>query len=76
MSKKDNYNGLNSDQVLLSIMNNPTIWHNVPLIYLKRGNDSIRKIIGLNTDIKYAPLLSFFDKKGYYKLELPLEQAY
>ena len=76
VSKKDNYNGLNSDQVLLSIMNNPTIWYNVPLIYLKRGNDSIRKIIGLNTDIKYAPLLSFFDKKGNYKLALPLEQAY
>jgi len=76
VSKKDNYNGLNSDQVLLSIMNNPTIWYNVPLIYLKRGNDSIRKIIGLNTDIKYAPLLSFFDKKGNYKLELPLEKAY
>ena len=37
VSKSDTYKGLNSDQVLLSIMNNPAVWYNVPLIYLKRG---------------------------------------
>ena len=30
VSKNDKYQGLNSDQVLLSIMNNPAIWYNVP----------------------------------------------
>ena len=76
VSKSDTYNGLNSDQVLLSIMNNPAIWYNVPMIYLKRGNDSLRKITGLGTKEKYAPLISFFDAEGNYKIGPQLEKAY
>ena len=76
VSKNDKYQGLNSDQVLLSIMNNPAIWYNVPLIYLRRGNDSIRKLINIDLSSKYAPLLSFFDKNGNYKLANNLEEAY
>ena len=76
VSKKDKYLDLNSDQVLLSIMNKPAIWFNVPIIYLKRGNDSIRKIAGLNKKDKYAALISFFDSKGNYKLVEQLEDAY
>ncbi|MBL29888.1 MAG: cytochrome C biogenesis protein [Flavobacteriaceae bacterium] len=76
VSKKDNFNGLSSDQVLLSITNNPSVWYNVPIIYLKRGNDSIRKIAGLKKNDKYAPLVSFFDKNGNYKISNQLETAY
>ena len=76
VSKKDKYLDLNSDQVLLSIMNKPAIWFNAPIIYLKRGNDSIRKIAGLNKKDKYAALISFFDSKGNYKLVEQLEEAY
>ena len=32
VSRSDNYNGLNSDQVLLSIMDNPSLWFNAPLV--------------------------------------------
>ena len=76
VSKSDTYNGLNSDQVLLSIMNNPAVWYNVPMIYLKRGNDSLRRLTGVEEKAKYAPLLSFFDTEGNYKLALQLEEAY
>ena len=83
VSKNDTYKGLNSDQVLLSIMNNPAVWYNVPLIYLKRGNDSIRKLTGIKLKesifrkkAEYTPLISFFDKQGNYKLATPLEEAY
>ena len=83
VSKSDTYKGLNSDQVLLSIMNNPAVWYNVPLIYLKRGNDSIRKLVGIQLKesifrkkAEYAPLLSFFDSEGNYKLSPQLEAAY
>ncbi|MEK9614206.1 MAG: cytochrome c biogenesis protein CcsA [Flavobacteriaceae bacterium] len=76
VSKSDTYKGLNSDQVLLSIMNNPAVWYNVPMIYLRRGNDSIRKLTGLDTKAKYAPLLAFFDNQGNYKLAELLEEAY
>ena len=76
VSKSDTYKGLNSDQVLLSIMNNPAVWYNVPMIYLRRGNDSLRSVTGLGAKDKYAPLLSFFDTEGNYKIASQLEAAY
>ena len=76
VSKSDTYNDLNSDQVLLSILNGPAIWYNIPIIYLKRGNDSIRAITGVGKDAKYAPLISFFDQEGNYKIATQLEEAY
>ena len=76
VSKNDTYKGLNSDQVLLSIMNNPAVWYNMPMIYLKRGNDSIRSLTGQDSKAKYAPLLAFFDGQGNYKLAKPLEESY
>ncbi len=78
VSRSDNYNGLNSDQVLLSIMDNPSLWFNAPLVYLKPGQkgDTIRKIIGVSKDLKKAPLVSFFDELGNYKLATNLEKAY
>ena len=78
VSRSDNYNGLNSDQVLLSIMDNPSLWFNAPLVYLKPGQkgDTIRKIIGVSKDLKKAPLVSFFDELGNYKLASNLEKAY
>jgi len=76
VSKSDTYQGLNSDQVLLSILNGPAIWYNIPIIYLKRGNDSIRSITGVDKKAKYAPLISFFDQDGNYKIAKQLEEAY
>ena len=76
VSKKDAYKGLNSDQVLLSILNNPAVWYNIPIIYLKRGNDSIRKVVGLGPKEKYASLVRFFDTEGNYKISSQLETAY
>lgn len=76
ISKDDQYNGLNSDQVLISIMQRPKVWYNVPLIYLKRDNDSLRKIIGLRTDEKYAALADFFDSNGQYKLATQAKDSY
>ena len=76
VSKYDTYKGMNSDQVFLSILNNPAVWYNVPIIYLKRGNDSLRKITGVAPKSKYAPLVSFFDAQGNYKIASQLEQAY
>ena len=48
----------------------------MPIIYLKRGNDSLRKITGVAPKSKYASLVSFFDAQGNYKIASQLEQAY
>jgi len=76
VSKKDSYNGMNSDQVFLSIKQFPFAWIEIPLIYIKSGNDSIRKIIGVNSKDKYVTFKSFFDAKGNYKLSPYLDEAY
>ncbi len=76
LSKKDTYEGMSADQVLVSITENPSIWYNVPLIYVKPGNDSIRKIVGVEEGQKHLALTDFFDNTGSYKLSPFLETAY
>jgi cytochrome c-type biogenesis protein CcsB len=76
LSKKDTYNGLNADQILLSMTENPALWYNVPLIYVKPNNDSIRHIAEVGEDEKYIALTNFFDNTGTYKLSPYLEKAY
>ncbi|MDP5000979.1 MAG: cytochrome c biogenesis protein CcsA [Flavobacterium sp.] len=76
VSKSDSYEGMNSDQAFLSMTQYPQYWYNLPIIYLKRGNDSIRKIIGVEKEVKYAPLIAFFDETGGYKLSNYLDAAY
>ncbi len=75
VSKSDSFEGMNSDQVLLSMTQFPEYWYHIPIIYLKRGNDSIRKVAGIEKESKYASLINFFDEKGNYKLVPYLEDA-
>ncbi|WP_281336048.1 cytochrome c biogenesis protein [Flavobacterium eburneipallidum] len=76
VSHENSYNGMNPDQVLLSMTKEGSVWIHVPMIYMKSGNDSIRKIIGVDSKAKYASFVSFFDKFGNYKLAKYLDAAY
>ena len=76
VSKSDEYEGMNADQVLLSMKQFPMAWIEVPFIYIKKGNQDIRKIIGLKADEKYTNFKSFFDDLGNYKLSPFLDDAY
>ena len=76
VSKSDTYEGMTSDQVFISMTQFPQYWYNVPIIYLKRGNDSIRKIANIESSAKYASLINFFDEQGAYKLAPYLDDAY
>ncbi len=76
VSHTDSYNGLNSDQVFLSMTQFSNVWYEVPLIYIKPGNDSLRKIIGIPATQKFAKFINFFNDKGNYKLSEYLETAY
>ena len=76
VSHDDAYNGMNSDQVFLSMTQYASYWIEIPIIYIKSGNDSIRKIIGIDKTAKFAPFVSFFDAKGNYKLSKYLEEAF
>ncbi|HSM64560.1 MAG TPA: cytochrome c biogenesis protein, partial [Gillisia sp.] len=76
LSKKDSYEGLNADQILISMTENPAVWYNVPFIYVKPNNDSIRHIAGVSEDQEYLAMTDFFDNTGVYKLSPYLEKAY
>ncbi|MDI5950172.1 cytochrome c biogenesis protein [Flavobacterium yafengii] len=76
VSHDDSYNGMNSDQVFLSMTQYASYWIEIPIIYIKSGNDSIRKIIGIDKAAEFAPFVSFFDAKGNYKLSKYLEEAF
>jgi len=76
VSHQNSYNGMNPDQVLLSMTKEGNVWIQVPMIYIKGGNDSIRKIIGIDSKAKYASFISFFDDLGNYKLTKYLDAAY
>lgn len=77
LSRKETYEGLDSNQVLLSIHESPMLWYNVPIIYLKpMETDSLKKIIGVPKTQKYVTLSNFFTNRGAYKLSPYLEDAY
>lgn len=76
VSQDDSYNDMNSDQVFLSITQYASYWIEIPIIHLRRGNDSIRKIIGVDKKAKFAPFVAFFDAKGNYKLSKYLEESF
>lgn len=75
VSKSDKFKTFNSDQVFLSMAQYPYYWMEVPLIYLKRGNDSIRSMLNLPKDAKYASFIQFFDKEGNYILSEYVDEA-
>ena len=76
VSKSDTYNNLSSDQVFLSMTQYPRLWFDVPLIYIKKDNDSIRKILDVESGVKLIPFRKFFDEKGNYKLTKYLDIAF
>ena len=76
VSKSDVYKNMNADQAFLSMTQFPQVWYEIPIIELKRGNDSIRKLIGVDVKNNKASLINFFDQKGNYKLKKQLDEAY
>ncbi len=65
-----------ADQILTGMISYPEGWWYVPIIYLERGDESVRNLIGVSKNTKYARLVDFFDTEtGAYKLQKQLEQA-
>ena len=77
LSKYDTYEGMDANQILLSMQQMPLYWYTVPVIYLKpKKGDSIRRLIGVDKSIKYVALSDFLRNDGSYILEPYLEDAY
>lgn len=76
VSKSDEYKGMDPDQVLLSMTMFPQAWFHVPIINVKKENDSIRHILGVPEGQKFIAMVDFFDDKGNYKLSPFLDKAF
>lgn len=76
LSKSNSYEGLDGDQVLFSMLENPMLWYNVPIIHLEAKNDSIHHVLGIKEGEEHVALTHFFNERGEYKLAPFLEEAY
>ncbi|MRT91769.1 cytochrome c biogenesis protein [Ancylomarina sp. 16SWW S1-10-2] len=72
ISKKSRIDGLNADQVFLSMIIDPQNWEETPLIKVS-NSDLINEIGGSG---KYASFNSFLDASGQYKLRKKVRDAY
>jgi cytochrome c-type biogenesis protein CcsB len=75
VSQSDKYKNYTADQVFLSMSQNPYFWMEIPIVKLQRGNDSIRKVLGVSADTKFVSFAQFFDEKGNYKIDGFLSKA-
>ena len=72
VSRKSEYKGLNSNQVVLGMLQNPYLWQLAPMI--KVNNDELLEKLGLED--KYTSFLSFFSVEAKYVLTNDVEVAY
>jgi cytochrome c-type biogenesis protein CcsB len=72
ISKKSSIDGLNADQVFLSMIIDPQNWEETPII--KVGNPDLIREIGAKG--KYASFSDFLDARGQYKLGKKVQDAY
>ena len=71
--RKDTYNGLNSDQVMLGMVSHPEYWQDVPMI--KVSDKQLKEMIGITG--KFASFNDFIDARmGSYKLTDAVNRAY
>jgi len=75
VSKSEKFKDMNPSQVLLSIIENPYLWYEVPIIYLEKGNTKIREIIGVSETAKYGAISDFITNTGVYKIKTKVEEA-
>jgi len=76
LSGTDKFQGMNSDQVFLSMLLNSPAWYNVEFIKVaEKQNDSIREIIGIAPGQEYVKATDLFDATGMYRLRPYLEEA-
>ncbi len=73
LSRKENLNGLNADQVLLGMFSNTQEWIGVNLISIGK-HEAIHKLMGVSQET--AAYKDFFSESGEYLLQDEVRRAY
>lgn len=76
VSKKDTYQDMDANQVIVSMVINPRAWYFVPFIYIKKDNTKVRDLIGIPHDQKYARFSDLFTDQGEYILTDEVAKAH
>ena len=71
--RKEHFDGLNADQILLSMFVNGTAWNDAKIIKLGKHQD-ILKLLSISND--YASYRDFFNDQGDYKLRDEVRRVY
>lgn len=71
--RKETYEGLNADQILLSMFVNKQQWYDMPILKLGKHKD-IQALLGVSGD--YASYKDFFEISGEYKLRDEVRRVY
>lgn len=72
ITKEKTFEGLSSDQFLISFLAMPEMWVRIPLVEV--SNETIINTFDL--DGKHSSYLAFFDEQGEYKLSEAVNNAY
>lgn len=72
-SRKEKYESLNADQVILGMFAKPQDWYHEKLVKLGEHQEIRKKI---SAGGKYASYADFFDQNGKYKLNAEVQRAY
>ena len=75
VSQTEQLRGMKPSQVLISIIENPRLWYEVPAIYLEKQNLKIRKQLDIADTTKFARLSDFFTDRGDYKIREQVAEA-
>ncbi len=76
VTQQETFKGMTPSQVLLSIIENPRFWIEVPMIYLgKKGNTKIREQLGLPADATHARLSDLLTQNGEYLIREQVAEA-
>jgi len=73
LSRKEQWDGLNAEQVILGMFVNSQEWTDVKLVKLGKHQD-ILKLLGVTSN--YASYKDFFDDKGEYKFRQETRRVY
>lgn len=73
VSRKESFEGLNADQVILGMYVNREDWLSIPFIKVSE-NEELQARLEINSD--YASYKDFFNKDGSYKLMEEVRRAY
>ncbi|MFV0482346.1 MAG: cytochrome c biogenesis protein CcsA [Campylobacteraceae bacterium] len=64
--RSETYKGLNANQVILSMIESPYYWAQVP--FIRVSHPKLKKILGLKESDNYASFMNFYDENDQYKL--------